>query len=68
MLRQQKATKQSGLANSAVRLRIEKKIYELQAIRVNDDKTQVLLIYNSKYDLEANRDFPNAILYRLETR
>lgn len=56
--------------NSAVRLRIEKNIYELQAIRVSDEdeKAQVLVIYNSKYDLEANGDFPNAILYRLEAR
>ena len=56
--------------NSAVRLRIESNIYELQATAVTDEdeKAQVLVVYKNKYDLEADDDFPNAILYRLEAR
>jgi len=56
--------------NSAVRLRIAETIYELTAIKVDDDdelKT-VLEAYRTKYELEASEDFPNAILYRLEAR
>lgn len=56
--------------NSAVRLRIDSNIYELQATPVTDEdeKEQVLVVYRNKYELEANDDFPNAILYRLEAR
>tara|TARA_B100000497_G_scaffold72864_1_gene81786 strand:- start:2288 stop:2734 length:447 start_codon:yes stop_codon:yes gene_type:complete len=56
--------------NSAVRLRIAETIYELTAIKVDDDdelKT-VLEAYRTKYELEASEDFPDAILYRLEAR
>ncbi len=53
-----------------VRLRIEDKVYELQAVVV-DDETKLLNVadaFNAKYDTDAEADFPDVIVYRLEPR
>jgi len=57
-------------ANAAVRLRIEDQLYELKAVQVKDpeESKAVVLAYKEKYELEANEDFPDSILYRLDKR
>ncbi|MCB1646129.1 MAG: nitroreductase family deazaflavin-dependent oxidoreductase, partial [Pseudomonadales bacterium] len=53
-----------------VRLRIGDKLFELRAELVTDE-TQRLAVaeaYKDKYDLEAEEDFPDVLLYRLSKR
>ncbi len=53
-----------------VRLRVEEDVYELRAIEVTDQAELQVVgeAYADKYDLEAEEDFPDVIVYRLEPR
>lgn len=53
-----------------VRLRIGHDVFELQAVRVKDkdELEKVKDAYRKKYDLDAEQDFPEAIVYRLAPR
>jgi len=56
--------------NPAVKLRVEGVIYELTAVLVEDqvERETISDAFLAKYDLEADEDFPEAVIYRLETR
>lgn len=53
-----------------VRLRIEDELFELRAITVTDEDEleTVAEAFNDKYDLDAEEDFPEVIVYRLVPR
>ena len=56
--------------SSDVRLRIEDELFELQAIIVTDEDElkEVAEAFNDKYDLDADEDFPEVVVYRLVPR
>ncbi len=61
---------QRVIEDPAVRLRVGEAVYELSAGRVDDNsvREQVAEAFNSKYELEAREDFPDALVFRLVAR
>lgn len=53
-----------------VRARIDGRLFELRAVVVEDEDEleAVADAFNEKYDLDAEEDFPDVIIYRLEPR
>ena len=56
--------------SSNVRLRVDGNVYELRAVVVEDEAELqgVAGAFDAKYDTEAESDFPEVIVYRLEPR
>ena len=56
--------------NANVRLRIEGNIYPLSAAEVTDTEELevVRAAFKRKYDLDADEDFPDAVVYRMDPR
>ena len=55
----------------AVRLRIENQLFELQATTLDETYpafAEVQKAFRDKYDVDAEEDFPDIILYRLDKR
>ncbi|XOV86696.1 MAG: DUF2255 family protein [Pseudomonadota bacterium] len=54
--------------NPAVRLRIEDQIFELRAVVIDDEpeRQRIAGAFKDKYDLDAEEDFPEAVLFRLD--
>jgi hypothetical protein len=66
-----KATWASRLAKDPkTRIRINNKLYELRAVIVTDPDELALVAraFQQKYNLDAQEDFPDATLFRLDAR
>ena len=55
--------------NNQVRLRIDESLFELAAVIVTDqpEREKVAQAFKEKYDVDSSEDFPDVVVYRLES-